>query len=99
MSGIEFTWGLKSAIRWNQRKILKFLLKMEDGRHVLPGMEYVNLDHALSTAINANKMEVIRFLLERALDGSYLLPGVKVTEDMLTLPYLGREMRDVWRGI
>ena len=40
-------------------------------------------------------MEIVRLILSRALDGSYLSPRVGMTGDMLTIPDIGPEMREL----
>jgi hypothetical protein len=120
MKGVNFTRGLKSAIRWHQMKILRFFLTMKDGKYVLPGLKGVDLGEALVAAIMWNRLEMVRFLLKmeyggyvllgmNSIDlaqvlttaikenrielvewllrmnefGEYVLPGIRVTEDML----------------
>ena len=93
MNSVDFDRVLLAAIEWYQRDIVKFLLRIEDGKYVLPEMAGVNLNTILSTAINWNKTDVLRLLLSQDLDGSYLYPGIRVTEDMLRIQGQGPEIR------
>lgn len=76
-------------------ELVKFLLKREDGNYVLPQIEGVNLCRALFTAIEHNQKGIVEFLLSKSSDGSYLLPGVKVTTEMLRTGDPSPELRNL----
>ena len=64
----------------------------EGGEYVVPGMNGVDLDHALVVAIACDQMEVLEFLLAVE-NGKYVLPGIRVTEEMLGIEGQSHEMR------
>ena len=93
MNDVNIAKGLVAASKWGRMKLVSFLLKMDNGTYVLPAINCVDLTHILKIAIEWDQIKVIRFLLGQALDGSYLHPRVKVTEDMLTPGGLRPEVR------
>ena len=97
MNGVDFASVLSVAIEKKQSYLVKGLLRMKKGEHkyVLPGMNDVDLTPVLKSAILSQQKEVVELLLRRALDGSYLHPGVGVTRDMLTIPDICPGMREL----
>lgn len=72
---------------------------MKGGECVVSGMKCVDPTRALSLAVYSHKMTIADYLLSKSSEGSCLLLGVKVTEDMLTIVGQSSEMRELWRCI
>ena len=64
-------------------EVVEFLLQIHDGKYVLPKIEGVDLTCALGCATRGDRIRTVRFLLRKASDGSYLLPGMSVRDYML----------------
>ena len=100
MNGVDLTLVLSAAIEGHRKRIVKWLLRMNKvGEYVLPGMSGVDLTRALSTAIkwswNDRGLDIVNFLLSKSPDGSYLLSGIKVTEDMLRISNQSPKLREL----